>query len=241
MSKDKYTWFQYTIGERLFPYMNSATLFRLMLLSSYAEAPMTKATIAFRLKLEKSTSCKFLKDSLHYGTMLLCKDKYYLADMFVSSGYRNQPSVNLPEYATRIYYESIQNLIGSSDPTSHKRLGYIFKLLPFVHPEYNIICYTPFEKNKDRIEPITIGDMCLILDLSNSQSHRSRMEDVLLGFKFMRRQDGKVEYVFRCIDTRDMGRVYILNPHIAYNGSNISSVQNMAKFDVPSDSRSQNP
>ena len=56
--------------------------------------------------------------------------------------------------------------------SKHTNLGYIFKLIPYVNCEYNIICHNPLEKDLDLIEPMTVGEFCEAIGYDKTNASR---------------------------------------------------------------------
>lgn len=57
-------------------------------------------------------------------------------------------------------------------PSQHKHLGYLFKMLPYVNLEYNVLCHNPLESNLDDIQLMTVSEFCGAIGYDISNWHR---------------------------------------------------------------------
>ena len=62
----------------------------------------------------------------------------------------------------KIYVDNVRYLYSSSEPRNHKRLSMLYRLAPYVHTKYNIVCSNVFEIEKDKIKPLKIKELALI-------------------------------------------------------------------------------
>lgn len=75
----------------------------------------------------------------------------------------------------RYFYDSCTRI------TDHKKMSYIFKIIPFVSRRFNIVCKNPWETDKNKIIPMSVGDFCEALGLD--RSHARRVLKELLNVK----------------------------------------------------------
>lgn len=62
----------------------------------------------------------------------------------------------------KIYTNDVRYLYLSSEPRNHKRLSMLYRLAPYVHIKYNVLCSNIFEEEKDKIKPLKIKELALI-------------------------------------------------------------------------------
>lgn len=106
--------------------------------------------------------------------------------------------------AVRIYHNIVKQLYKSK--TSNKRLGYLFKLIPYVHREINVLCNNPFEKDEGKIKCLTLSNICDILNYSTN--HQSNLFKELSKITFSRKEWDIVwkENVFKKLPMHDIGQ-----------------------------------
>lgn len=64
----------------------------------------------------------------------------------------------------KIYVDNVRYLYSSSEPREHKRLSILYRLAPYVHIKYNVLCLNIFEIEKDKIKPLKIKELSAIFE-----------------------------------------------------------------------------
>lgn len=85
-----------------------------------------------------------------------------------------------------------------------KDLGFIYKLLPYVHYETNTICHNPFETDPKQIQKLTQSEIAEIVGMDTSNIRRK-----------MNRLTLSKEYVFAEV-TVGRSKHYMVNPFLFY-------------------------
>lgn len=128
----------------------------------------------------------------------------------------------------KMYINGVRKLYKSANGEYHKQLGYLFKLLPFINIEYNILCTNPLETDIEKIKPISISDFCNLIgyDVSNI----SRLLNIYRKVRFdvEGKQERFCSLVYDGID-RYSAKI-IINPHILYSGSDYNAVKVLGAF-----------
>lgn len=126
------------------------------------------------------------------------------------------------------YINGIRTLYKALDMRNHKHFGYLFKLLPYVNVEHNILCWNPWEEDLDKIKPMTLFEFCE--EIGYDYSH---LDELLSIYRSMRFEvNGKHERFFAIVYDgryRINARMFV-NPRIMYNGNNYINVQNLGIF-----------
>lgn len=128
----------------------------------------------------------------------------------------------------KMYINGVRKLYQAANSKYHKQLGYLFKLLPFINVEYNILCANPLEKNIDMVEPITISYFCELTGYD--LSHINRLINIYnkVRFDVAGRQERFCSFVYDGID-RSKAKI-IINPNILYSGSDYNAVKVLGAF-----------
>lgn len=129
----------------------------------------------------------------------------------------------------KAYINAIRKLYRATDIRKHKQLGYIFKMIPYLNLEYNILCKDPFEQEIDSIMPLSIAELCQLINYNPTQSARLIKELQSLKFEHNHRQEYLLSYVDNGSDIPQSKMIFI-NPHILYNGSNFQKVEVLGAF-----------
>ncbi|MDK0795935.1 hypothetical protein [Clostridium perfringens] len=70
----------------------------------------------------------------------------------------------------RISIPHIQSVYHMSSAREHKQLGYLIPLLPYIHYEFSILANNPNEQYEEYIQPLSLQDICKILNYSRTNS-----------------------------------------------------------------------
>ena len=94
---------------------------------------------------------------------------YYMSDNFF-----NKRETDIDKNgATRLFCEEIRELFRSVKTTDIKRLGYLFKLLPYVSREFNVVCFNPLEENIELVEPMNGTEISKVLNIDKAVLSRT--------------------------------------------------------------------
>lgn len=120
------------------------------------------------------------------------------------------------ETYTRVFNETMKNLLKNIGAREQKKLANLFKILPFINYKYNILCLNPEETDKDKIKVLNWKDVANLCDYSESQSSRLRkdMMSIKLDNKHM---IGEF--------TIESGQAIVISPKIYYAGSDVNDVK----------------
>lgn len=184
--------------------------------------PMRKSDIAEVLHLSKATVFRFWKEvSPRYieevDNKLVLKDNIAFRGRFTKEHKFKQHQ--------QIYIDGVRSLYYATKSRRHKYLGNIFKLLPFINFEYNIICKNPFETNADKIEPLTISELCNEFSFEVSNFHRLIDAYYSITFEVDDHKERFTAFIYEGKDKSKM-KVYV-NPHILYVGSDYRKVEGL--------------
>ena len=125
----------------------------------------------------------------------------------------------------RVMENGIREIYAKATPKEHKKLSTLFKVLPYVNYHHNILCKNPWEEDINKVEPLTIKEICVMMGYNINQC--SRFKKDLLSIKV----SGMDAILFVLRDNKF--HIYI-NPLIYYKGNdidNLKSLVNMFKVD----------
>ena len=128
----------------------------------------------------------------------------------------------------KAYIDSIRKLYHATPVSQHGKLGLMFKMLPYLNIEYNILCWNPEEKDLSNIQKLSLSDFCVIANCSPHNLGRLMNEYKKITFDVNGRQEYFCSFVLPGGD-RENTRIFI-NPHILYSGSNYTRVEMLGAF-----------
>ena len=231
--------FYWILADNAFSDLQPQTVTKLLMLCTYLyyddtfrrsrKTTIKKKDIQYILGVSKAAAFEFWRE---------VKDKYIIehnGNLYISERaniFRGSlPKTQEPEvrHYQKAYINSIRKLYKATNIRKHKQLGYVFKLLPYINLEYNIICKDPFEKEIDSIIPLTVKDLCELIGYNPSQATRLLKELQTLTFEHNHRQEFLLSYVDNGCNAVQSKMVFI-NPHILYNGSDFTRVKVLGSF-----------
>lgn len=227
--------FYFAIARKPFCDISPATLGRLIFLATYLEfgsnrlvfdkdkTPIRRKDLPDLLALSnpaitamlKEASPTFINKSSN-GNIEMNSD--YFCYGILSKSARNDPHQKIyRSFIRRLYKEDVSNT---------RYLGYIFKLLPYINIEYNIICKNPFEKDIDAIQPIYLSEFASIIGYNKSQISRLKKIYNKVRFNVGTEKQRFISFIGNGLDDDS---VICINPRILYSGTDIDKVMILTK------------
>jgi hypothetical protein len=183
----------------------------------FDENKVTKNNLKIKIKLTKSYFYQFFikmsKNELlvedDFGYIKVNKKYFYKGEIdkkiFKSYNY------------TRIYINTIRYLYENTNDNNCKYLGYLFKMIPYIHKETNILCWNPDCEYKD-IDVILTGELPKLLN-----SHTNTIKKLINGLLKIKLKNNRTAISFIKNNVDDKNLPIIINKEIFYAG----------KFDLP--------
>lgn len=119
------------------------------------------------------------------------------------------------ERYTKMYKMAIRSVYNTLKPSQHKILGYMFKLVPYANAEHWVLCKNPLEMNKSKIIPLTLNEICEIINYSKNNCRRLRNEINKIVFTYK----GKNQRFMMSTITSDNEEIVTINPNIVFGGN----------------------
>lgn len=186
--------------------------------------PLTREEIFKMLGLSERAFIMFLEDVKSCKLLYVYDKKFYLNTDYFNKGDCN---FNNKEY-TRIYIDTTRNLYENSSPRNHKRLSYIFQLIPKLHHETNILLHNPMVVHIENENKMTLKDVCDFLKVSYDKGNGRKILKELL--KFNVKINGMTTYLFKYVTVegyKSKNDYFVVNPQVIWSGNNVESVKNI--------------
>lgn len=186
---------------------------------------MTRTQMKKLLKLAETPFKKFLQSSLINDLIWKVNNKYYINNKYFTKG---KAGFNDKEY-TRIFINTTRYLYQHSTPRQHKILGYAFQLIPYAHYELNVICRNPLEVDVNRVNKLSLQEICELLGISTEKGNMVKFRNNLS--KFYINVEGNKYYLFAHATIRagTIKDYFVINPAVSWAGNNANKMQNSIK------------
>lgn len=228
----RFFWSLYDTASALFCQLKPATLTRLMVLGTYMNyenelveddgSTMTHRGIQNALGVGERMT-RYVLGELKASNIIMENDGVYtLNATFFAKGRISESDLNASfddgKSVKRVYADGVRALYRVASQASVKKLCPIFRIMPYVSKEYNIVCFNPLEKQKHAIRPMSVGDVAELT--GTERSHASRVQKALLEPEFM--TDCGMTKAVRYVSGNQLGvenHCLFINPRIYYGGS----------------------
>lgn len=228
--------FYFLLTNNVFDDVQPQTATRLIMLFTYLHydgslkltqrTSMRKSDLQEVLRLSKSATHQFWNEVKNRYLSEIDGVLFSTDNKFVFRGKMNKEHQPYQKF----YINSVRNLYRKvANTKKHKQLGYIFKLLPYINIQFNIICKNPFESDLNMIEPLTIGEFCELIQYNSSNFHRLLRDYRQITFYVQNRKENFVSFIWDGITNKSDMKFYV-NPHILYAGTNYEQVKMLGKF-----------
>lgn len=244
--EESFVWFVFEAASSLTDIVPEEYMAALFLLGTYASynrdgmlinhsTPVKRSKLPELLDMSRQTATRFWKCMVDAG-ILSEKDGivYMNRKVFFKGPLGNKVKQFAKEnrYITKVFTDSVRNLYSEATPRSRKRLGYLFQCLPFANTEYNVICKNPQETDFNRIELMTVGELCNLIGYDKSNS--PRLIQNLKELKFTGPKMDKPERAANFVlgnGLRNVGTYQMfINPKVAYRGNHPEEVRVLGLF-----------
>ena len=118
--------------------------------------------------------------------------------------------------SVRIMENGLREIYAKAKPSEHKRLDIFIKVLPYVNYNHNVLCKNPNESDVDKVEALTLSELCEIVGYDKTKSVRLKNE--LLKIKV------DEQMAFGVFETGYGKRLYV-NPKVYYKGRDLESLR----------------
>lgn len=180
---------------------------------------LSKKDIKTLMGLSDATFSRFINDLKKHNLLFEANDKFYISNEYFSKG---KSSFDKKKY-TRIFIDTTRMIYKNTPTRQHKKLSYVFQLIPFLNYETNILCSNPNEVCRDRLNKLGLKDLCEMLGLSDNPNAIFKFEQDLYKITFT--INGEKQFMFsRVIIKGGNGHndYFVVNPKIIWNGSDVN-------------------
>ncbi|KGP71511.1 hypothetical protein [Pontibacillus yanchengensis] len=187
-------------------------------LKNDSKLPMNKKQLQQMLKIKSDKTLRNLlkrlesKGFIYSNTVELygkSHKAFFIADKYcfrkgVSGAYKNRKTNN----AVKVFIKSLQDVF-SQGGTQPADIGFIYKTIPYIHYESNMLTVTPNEKELSEIKFLTINGLAKLLGLSRVDTTNKLGSIVWNG-----------QYVFARTKVGAMKELSVkVNPYVLYRQS----------------------
>ena len=179
--------------------------------------PFTERDIKEILGIKKvQTYNEFKKEVLDSGIMTITDSGIYMSKTYFNKGKDDKSN---KFYFMKMYIDTIRQLYEQTNTRQHKTLGHLFKLIPFIDYEYNILTNSPNTNDRIKERLMTKKDIAKLLDMDLKTYERVEQQLLKLTITFRDKKYPLIGAIsIKALDT-EMNRIrktncYVVNPLI---------------------------
>lgn len=173
---------------------------------------------------DRQTFYDFKKEILDSGIMTITDNGIYMSKDYFNKGKDKGNKF----FFMKMYIDTIRQLYEQTNTRQHKTLGHLFKLIPFIDYEYNILTNSPNTNIKFKERVMTKKDIAKLLDMDLKTYERVEQQLLKLTITFRNKKYPLIGAIsIKALDT-ETNRIrktncYVINPLI-YSSINDYSV-----------------
>lgn len=219
------------------PDLAPQTAIRLMYLATYLSYDenylkkngnfVAKKDIEKIMALKTDTVRRFLDEVVKNGYLLESEKGYSLSKNYFNMGKIQAKKVIDQHHFIRVYINAMRKLYLSTAQNKHIYLGYVFEIIPYINTQWNIVCHNPLEKNKEDIQPMTLGEFCDKIGYNKKNAYRFIKTLREIKFKWKGKDQLFCSYIY---ETNKCDMKFFVNPNVFYAGDNFSEVEVLGMF-----------
>ena len=225
--------FYFVIAKEPFCKLSPATLGRLVYLSSFLEyegnrlvtdrnmTAIKQKDLPKLLSISDAAVTEFLKEMLPTFLMKNKDGGLTMNNDYFRYGALSASSRN--EAHHKVFRANIRKLYRENSKKT-RYIGYILQALPHISIEYNTLCWNPFERSEDLVEPMSLREFGELIGYDKTQV--SRLKKVYDEIRF--EVSGKRQRLLAFSRLGAHENAIIVNPYLFYSGSDIERVRDLA-------------
>lgn len=219
----EFIWFLFNYCEEIFPNLSAPNISRLFYLATFCgydggltndggKTFMNKSQVKQQLRLNDHRFKEFWDEMRKYDILYEENKEVYINTKLFQKGKIKKKDID--SNFTRIYCQCVRNIYESCKSTiEHKKLFYIFKIIPYVNRSNNIVCWNPEEQDTKKVKPMTTGEFCD--QVGYDKANARRLFKDLLSLKVNNKN-----LLCYIVPEWDITKwLIVINPNIYYGGS----------------------
>lgn len=192
-------------------------------LMSSPDKVMNDRSMRELLKVSDRTFERFIK-SITEAKILFIDSKgcYCLNEELFLRGKLENKDYDHSVSIMKLYANGIRKLYQDAKIYDHRLLAYLFRAIPFVNINYNMLCHNSQQTVLKLVKPMLFSEFCE--KIGYSKENERRLKNKLKKLRI----DGSP--VFNFVENDD-GRFCYINPYVYYGGSQHSKVMVLGEFE----------
>lgn len=211
--KTPYIWANFKYNEEYLPNIKDVNIPKMIYFATFCNDigyVMTKNDIKGTLKINPNQVKQFKENLLKEKIIYLQDNDIYISNNYFYKGALLNTKTNF----IRIYRDANRKLYSSCTVTEHKQLSYIYRMIPYINRQSNILSYNQQEQDIEHIQYMTFKKFCNIIGYDSS--HSSRLKKSLSTFRI----NGELVVGFfdNISELNPKGKYVVVNPRFFYGG-----------------------
>ena len=225
-----FTWLLYNCGNEIFENLSQSTITRLIYMSTFLGydgylvhdnyKTLKKEQLKKKINVSEREFNSFWKEiSVDNNIVSEGNSRIFMnKDIFIKGELpkriiKSKDVVRLAAKGVRALYENVDSV------RAHKNLSYLFKIIPFVNKEWNIVCKNPREKEREFIDYMTVAEFCDAIGYNKSNARK--LINSLSSITF----NGEHALIYVTLDFNIEKSKITMNPNLYWAGTDWSNVK----------------
>ena len=150
-------------------YLSTFTRYADNKLMKTKRSPMKMADLPEVLMLSKRTTERFVNEVLQTNPAYLEEDKD--GELVIQKKIFKH-HLNNDGFHYRFYNDGVRKLYDTVQNNNHAHLGYVFKMLPYINIDTNILCWNPYETAPEKIDKMTFREFAKQIGYDTNNIHK---------------------------------------------------------------------
>ena len=237
--EDGFIWCIFNVARELHPEISPASLTRLIYIATFVREdglivedlkgkPMSLDKVRHKIDASDATFWRFWKEVRSNGVVVdapggLAIDR----SMFRFGGLDRRELQALRKddiYISKVWVQAVRYLYENASERTMKQLSVLFRIMPFVNRQFNVVCWNPLEERQSEVRRMTLAEVAEIAGYKAKDL--TRFQSNLMGIIFERngRMMNAVNYTYHNNGGIAQHSLYI-NPYVYYGGNRFAEAE----------------
>lgn len=193
------------------------------------KTPMTLNQASNKLKFSSTKKGRaWIREMEKLELLHIKEDNIVMSKKYFIKGRIDKTKIDKEAGFSRLYINTIRQLYEENSFRKHKHISYIYKLIPFMHINTNIICHNPEEADSSKMKRIFMYEIAKILGIEGTQQNVNKLFNELKKIKITYKGEELYPFTSIIANSKNIQDCFwVANPCFIYKGSNFKEVSSI--------------